>query len=159
MNVKTIHHFEDQPEEMRWLASVLLNRYWLHHSSWIVNEGEYTESDEPKQSSFKLRIGSETFVIRHRLYATTEEFMAALSTILDGDVVLVDLSRGSRTDLPGLALYDKVVANRGADGVYVLTAWSDLARAHDIPADHIVVKPPDPATLVTMIVDRFRIGV
>jgi hypothetical protein len=159
MTVKAIHHFEDQPEEMRWLASVLLNRYWLHHSEWIVNDGSFQESDYPKQSSFKLRLGSETITILHRLYESAEDFMAALDSIARGDVVLLDVSRGSRTDLPGLLLYDAVVKIHDQEDVFVLTAWPDLARGHGIRSDHIIVKPPDPATLITMIVERFAIGV
>ena len=159
MKTRTIHHFEDEPEEVRWIAGALLNRFWLNHPDWIVEGGHFKEVDYPKSASFCLKIGSarEDYVITHRLYSTSQEFQRAGANLKGTDIVILDLLTGDR-QLPGLTLYGHAVAKLGAERVYVLTALPQRAIAHGVPADHVFVKPVDPTTLINTIVEAFKLG-
>jgi hypothetical protein len=156
MKTKTIHHFEDEPHEVRWIASTLLNRFWLHHPEWIVDEGQYEEIEEPKSSSFRLKVSGQDIRIRHRIYDTVEEFDQFESEVTDDDIVLLDLSIGGGVT-PGIGFYDRAIAQLPADRVYILTAIPHVAATRGIPSDHIFKKPPDPTRLVNIIIELLRI--
>jgi hypothetical protein len=156
MNTKTIHHFEDEPHEVRWIASALLNRFWLHHPEWIIDEGHYEEIEEPKASSFRLKVKGADYMIRHRVYDTVEAFDLFESDVRPDDIVLLDLSTGGGVT-PGIGFYDRAVTLLPADRVYILTAIPNVATAHEIPSDHIFKKPPDPTRLINVIIERLSI--
>lgn len=157
MKTKTIHHFEDEPHEVRWIASSLLNRFWLHHPEWIVDEGDYEESEDPKGSSFRLTVNGEDYTIRHRIYDTVEAFEHFESEVKPDDIVLLDLSTGGGVT-PGIGFYDRALKKVASDCVYILTAIPNVAEAHQISSDHIFKKPPDPTKLLNVIIERLGLS-
>jgi len=154
----TIHHFEDEPEHVRWIAGTLLNRYWLSHAEWVKEEGRFDEADKPKSSWFELEVGPDVYRILHRLYETPEEFRSSARGIQRNDIVLLDLSMGRHAEMPGLALYKLAVQRVGVKRAYVLSAFAHVALADGVPADQVIQKPPDPTLLINVIMDRLAIG-
>lgn len=156
---RTIHHFEDEPELVRWIPSALLNRYWLNHPEWIVDEGKYAEDDEQLVTTFELAPSGKRCVITYRLYRTFADFDERFTTAVQADdVALVDLMGAASAREPiGLRVYEAAVAALGSESVFFLTAFPRELTTF-IEDARVITKPPDASQLIDLLVEKLRVG-
>lgn len=159
--VRTIHHFDDQPEFVRWICGALRNRYGMTSPEWLV-PGGIDDTDE-WESRFDLQIGSKTWTIAHRLYGTPEQFRAEFpGRARTGDVALIDLMVGGEentTEFAGAALYSEAIERLGADSVYFLTAYPRyLESLPEYRHAQVIIKPPDVTKLVGSIIAHLTLA-
>jgi hypothetical protein len=158
MTLRSIHHFEDEPELVRWIPGVLLKRYWLDNPDWTVDGGNYEEAEDEVLIRFRLR-SVQPATIEYRVYRTEEEFRSQFDRrAKPGDVVLLDIMSESPVDgsqVPfGLAAYDLAVQAVGEKNVCFLTAFPQQLVRKGV---RVVEKPPDADALITLIVSILRI--
>jgi hypothetical protein len=126
MTELTIHHFEDQPENMSWIPGTLLNAYWAAHPEWIKGDGNYQAKEDGSIVSFQLHPTlDESVTIRYRVYDSKGVF-EDLYEPLRGDIVLLDVMREQPTggfEPEGLdQLRDLLKRDEGV-AIYVVTAY------------------------------------
>lgn len=103
----TIHHYEDEPELLRWIPSVLLNRFWSRFPDWIRNEGNFAEHDD-NRTTFELTLNGQTHLIEYRLYNGVKEFERHFTKLRAQDVALIDVMEGG-INAHGLHVYAKAI--------------------------------------------------
>jgi hypothetical protein len=148
---RTIHHVEDEPEEVLWMCGALENRYGLDHPEWLVPDS-YDDSDT-LQLSFRLNIDGAEWTIRHCVYESADAFQERFrSTVSKGDIAIVDLMfTGPDGEFGGFGVYHQAVECLGAGRVLILTGYP--IEAKDIDPARVIVKPPDMTNLLSSIVE------
>lgn len=154
MIVRTIHHFEDEPELVKWIPGALLNSYWKQHPEWIVNEGNFAEQDD-RLTSFELHVNTMAWKIEYRLYTDLDDFNARFHGVL-ADIALIDLMNAG--EFPGLEVYEKAAAVLGTSAVYFLTAFPGVVKARGQFLDEFVLsKPVDVADLAALLIRKLGV--
>jgi hypothetical protein len=156
MPIHTIHHYEDQPEMLRWIPSTLLNQFWMQHPEWIQGEGYFTDGQE--LTTFKLFVDGEEHLIEFRRYQNLQYFNDEFpKNAKPGDIALVDLMENG-TDPRGMEAYRWIVEALGSDdAVYLLTAFPKEVTI-SVPAGHILSKPVHAVTLANLLIAKLAIG-
>lgn len=154
MNLRSIHHFEDEPEFVKWIPGALLNYYWRHHPSWIENEASFTEEDE-HLTSFSLRVNGTEWRIQYRLYTDLEDFNTRFKGE-QNDVALIDLMNAG--EYPGVEVYQTAIAALGSESVYFLTAFPGAVKEKvQLSDDYVFPKPVDVAELVSLLIRKLAV--
>lgn len=148
----TIHHFEDEPELLRWIPSVLFNRYWSRFHDWVRNEGNFQEQEG--SSTFELHVGGEVHIVEYRVYTSLSEFEQNFRPKAQ-DVALIDVMESGEPR--GLDVYQRVIKTLDADAVYLVTSFPNTVTI-PIPPRHILPKPLDVTELADLLIDRLAIG-
>lgn len=155
-NVHTIHHYEDEPELLRWIPGVLFNRFWSRFPQWVQDEGAYEEHDETR-TTFALEQDATKHVIEYRLYKRLDDFNRQFAENAKvADVALIDvMDKGNRPN--GLAVYRDVVKKLRPQNVYLLTSFPSTVTI-SVPEGHILAKPVDATTLADLLIECLGIG-
>ncbi len=154
MNVRSIHHFEDEPEFIKWIPGALLNLYWRLHPEWIVDQANFQEEDE-HLTSFELKVNGTPWKIQYRFYTDVAEFKAKFEAS-DKDVALIDLMNAGQ--FPGLEVYEMASEALGQPSVYFLTAFpGEVQTRNPLPAEFVLSKPVDVAELVALLVRKLDV--
>jgi hypothetical protein len=156
MQTHTIHHYEDQPELIRWIPGGLLNRFCTLHPEWIRDEGAFEESE--KVTTFKLFVDGEEHVVEYRIYQSLETFKTDFEGMgRPGDIALADLMNKDAQPV-GKEVYFFMTERLGSpDAVYVLTAFPDQVT-FGVSASHIVPKPVNARALADLLIGKLAIG-
>ena len=155
VSIRTIHHFEDEPELVRWIPGSLLNLYWRRHPEWVANDGRYLEQD-PQLTTFELNIGARRWQIEYRLYHDPEEFEEKLKEhAKPGDVALIDLMDAKQLPV-GRKAFEIATAMLGEASVYFFTAFPKDMPA-DMKTDRVLPKPIDVTELVGLLAEKLAI--
>lgn len=150
--VHTIHHFEDEPELLRWIPGVLFNRYWSRFQDWVLNEGNFQEHEGA--TTFELQVGGDVHVVEYRVYTSLAEFEQNFRPKTQ-DVALIDVMASGEPR--GLDVYQKVIQTLDADAVYLVTSFPSAVTITVSPR-HILPKPLDVTELADLLIDRLAIG-
>lgn len=156
--VRRVHHFDDEPELIRWIPNTLYRRYRRHHRDWIVAPN-FEERDD--RTTFTLHPhGPETqpWKIEYRFYSTTKDFDEHFEEQSQrGDFALMDLMvfNAERQMVPeGQSRFEKARAALGKERVYFLTAYPlELKQATPDEA-YLIFKPPNAQRIVDLIIDN-----
>ena len=156
MNVRTIHHFEDEPELVKWIPGTLLNLYWRDHPDWITHEGNFVEHDE-RLTTFQLNPNGTLWTLRYQIYTDQHEFRGNFKGE-PSDIVLVDLMNAGAT--PGFQVYQEAVQALGPAYVYFLTAFPGEVKAqyNTLSDDYVLSKPVDVPDLTRLLIRKLAIG-
>ena len=134
--VITIHHFEDEPESVRWILGTLLNTLWLKHPDGDFGDGAIHVSPDRKEHSFVFRRAqdSSSIQVRHLSYERLEVFQQQFpEEVKPHDLVLLDLMSISPEGHPvvhGVDSYMVAVKRILQNRILFLTSY-----ASDIPDD------------------------
>ncbi len=157
MNVRTIHHFDDEPELVKWIPGSLLNLYWSRHPDWVTEEGQFIEHDD-HLTTFELNVVGTSWLIEYRLYRDVAVFDEVFpNQAKERDVALVDLMDASQ-QLPGLDVYRKAAERLGKLAVYFLTAFpGEVKRRRLLEDEYVLPKPVDVAELASLLFRKLDI--
>lgn len=152
----TIHHYEDEPELLKWIPGVLFNSYCLHYHDCVKDGGNYREhEDETRSTTFELTVDGQRHLVEYRVYNGIDEFREQFRPA-PGDLALIDLMEGG-VEPVGREAYQMAVDALGPDApVYVLTAFA--GAADDVPKERVLSKPIDDIALVDILVAGLAIG-
>jgi hypothetical protein len=154
-NIRTIHHIEDEPEEVLWVCSALENRYGLDHPEWLVPDS-YDDSDA-LFPLFRLNIDGTPWTIRHCVYESADAFLERFAaTVAKNDIAIVDLMiNGADGEFSGFSMYHEAVARLDKMQVWVLTGYP--IEGKEIDPTRVIVKPPDMTALITSIFETLSL--
>jgi hypothetical protein len=157
MMIKTIHHFEDEPELLHWIPGTLLNRYQSVRPRWVSDGGQFKEDEGV--TSFVIDPGTGQYTVRYRVYERAEEFRKACDedVIVPGDVVLLDVM-DSNLIPAGFELHACAAQKVSYTNAFFLTAFPLVAINHQIPEAMVISKPPDMNALIDLLVERLGLG-
>ena len=160
-NIRRIHHFDDEPELIRWIPNTLYRRYRRHYRDWIVAP-DFSESDNGTTTRFMLHPHGPNGVswqLEYRFYRTTEDFDTNFRRLADvGDFALMDLMifNSDRQMVPhGRTRFDKAREVLGEDHVYFLTAYP-LELKPSIDDRYLIYKPPNAQRIVDLLIRNLR---
>ncbi len=161
-NVRRIHHFDDEPELIRWIPSTLYLRYRRRHRDWI-RQPEFTESQDGTVTTFTLHPTGVPWRIEYRFYRKTEEFDEIFPQLaVAGDFAFMDLMgfTPERRMVPqGRSRYEVAAGVLGKQSVYFMTAFpQDEALKADIDERYLIHKPPDAQAVVDLIIEKLQVG-
>lgn len=158
MNVRTIHHFEDEPELVHWVPGTLLNLYWRRHPDWIVEDGRFNDEDD-RLTTFELHVDSSDWKVEYRLYQSPSEFAETFDEhAKPGDVVLVDLFDASMRVPLGVDVYKAAIGALGESAIYFLTAFPQRVQEFlSVPEAQVLAKPIDAKELTNLLFQKLAI--
>jgi hypothetical protein len=157
MPIHTIHHYEDQPELLRWIPGNLFNRFWSLHPDWIKGGGSFQEKQK-WLTTFALLVDGQEHVIEYRLYKSFQNFEDYFSgAAKSGDIALADVM-DKDAQPRGLEVYRRMVETLGSSAaVYLLTAFPKEVKI-SVPVGHILPKPVDASMVAELLFDKLAIG-
>lgn len=156
MIVRTIHHFEDEPELVRFIPGSLLNHFWRRHPEWIVEEGRFQELEDGRLTTFDLEVRGTPCTVAYRIYPTIQAFESDFFRYAKvGDIALVDLMDAVQQPA-GLHVYKRAVKILGEGAVYFLTAFPGQARRAGNKIQ-VLVKPVEVTELTRILADGLAI--
>lgn len=157
MIVRTIHHFEDEPELVRWIPGTLLNLYWRRNPHWIEDEGRFEERDD-HLTTFQLNVNGTVWSIEYRVYTDVAAFEARFDEhAKEHDVALIDLMNAGQ-ELPGLEVYQKAIQRLGKPAVYFLTAFpGEVKKRGLLPDEYVLPKPVDVAEVASLLMRKLGV--
>jgi hypothetical protein len=150
----TIHHYEDEPEMLRWVPGVLLNRYWSRFPQWIADEGRYKDHPDGR-TTFELHVNGSVHEIEYRIYKDLSEFNRDFHG-KHSDVALIDVMDKGNQPL-GLQVYQTVIGVLDKSSVFLLTSFPSLVNI-EVLDGHVLSKPIDATELADHLMSTLRIG-
>lgn len=155
----TIHHVEDEPEDVLWLSGALENRLALDGYALTFDDSEH---QEPSSFSFAVTLPPNIVRVHHRLYATPDDLATALTLYSPSrELLITDMMFGNeeRYANDGLAALRLVAARIPRDRRFVLTAYPQSltpAAMSLVDSKNVFAKPPDIARFVTALLTPIR---